>query len=283
MIKVNFSAAIHAPKQRVWYILWEKSFYEQWTSLFSEGSTVKTDGWKEGSMVQFLGPKENGMVSMVVANKPNEYMSFRHLGIVKDGVEDTTSDEATGWAGAMENYTLKEENGITVLTVEMETTEEYKDYFNNKWPKALAKVKELSEAKTMITVTAKVNVTIDTVWDSWTNPAHIVNWNNASDDWHTPKASNDLRKDGRFTFTMAAKDGSFSFDFGGTYTSVEPKQKISYIMDDGRVATILFEQNGGSVSITETFQAEHIHSLEMQEAGWQAILNNFKKYTEGLI
>ena len=283
MIKVNFSAAIHAPKQRVWYVLWEKSFYEQWTRLFAEGSTVKTDGWKEGSMVQFLGPNENGMVSMVVANKPNEYMSFRHLGIVKDGVEDTTSDEATGWAGAMENYTLKEENGIIVLTVEMETTEEYKDYFNNKWPKALAKVKELSEAKTMITVTATVNVTIDTVWDSWTNPAHIVNWNNASDDWHTPKASNDLRKDGRFTFTMAAKDGSFSFDFGGTYTSVEPKQKISYIMDDGRVATILFEQNGGSVSITETFQAEHIHSLEMQEAGWQAILNNFKKYTEGLI
>ena len=177
MIKVNFSAAIHAPKQRVWYILWEKSFYEQWTRLFAEGSTVKTDGWKEGSMVQFLGPNENGMVSMVVANKPNEYMSFRHLGIVKDGVEDTTSDEATGWAGAMENYTLKEENGITALTVEMETTEEYKDYFNNKWPKALAKVKELSEAKTMITVTAKVNVTIDTVWDSWTNPAHIVNWN----------------------------------------------------------------------------------------------------------
>ena len=283
MIKVNFSAAIHAPKQRVWYVLWEKSFYEQWTRLFAEGSTVKTDGWKEGSMVQFLGPNENGMVSMVVANKPNEYMSFRHLGIVKDGVEDTTSDEATGWAGAMENYTLKEENGITVLTVEMETTEEYKDYFNNKWPKALAKVKELSEAKTMITVTAKVNVTIDTVWDSWTNPAHIVNWNNASDDWHTPKASNDLRKDGRFTFTMAAKDGSFSFDFGGTYTSVEPKQKISYIMDDGRVANVWFEQEGNAVKITEEFQAENIHSPEMQEAGWQAILNNFKKYTEGLI
>ena len=283
MIKVNFSAAIHAPKQRVWYVLWEKSFYEQWTRLFAEGSTVKTDGWKEGSMVQFLGPNENGMVSMVIANKPNEYMSFRHLGIVKDGVEDTTSDEATGWAGAMENYTLKEENGIIVLTVEMETTEEYKDYFNNKWPKALAKVKELSEAKTMITVTAKVNVTIDTVWDSWTNPAHIVNWNNASDDWHTPKASNDLRKDGRFTFTMAAKDGSFSFDFGGTYTSVEPKQKISYIMDDGRVANVWFEQEGNAVKITEEFQAENIHSPEMQEAGWQAILNNFKKYTEGLI
>jgi len=81
---------------------------------------------------------------------------------------------------------------------------------------------------------------------------------------------------------MAAKDGSFSFDFGGTYTSVEPEQKISYIMDDGRIAEILFEQDGSNIKITEIFQAENIHSLEMQEAGWQAILNNFKKYTESL-
>lgn len=283
MIKITFSAAIHAPKQRVWYVLWEKSFYEQWTSLFAEGSTVKTDGWKEGTKVLFVDPNNSGMLSIVAANKPYEFMSFRHIGMVNNGVEDTESEAVKSWAGATENYTLKEEGGFITLTVDMEVTEEHKDYFNTTWPKALEKIKELAEAKTMITVTATVNVTIDTVWDSWTNPAHIVNWNNASDDWHTPKASNDLRKDGRFTFTMAAKDGSFSFDFGGTYTSVEPKQKISYIMDDGRVATILFEQNGGGVSITETFQAEHIHSLEMQEAGWQAILNNFKKYTEGLI
>ena len=282
MIKVTFSAAIHAPKQRVWYVLWEKSFYELWTGIFSEGSTVKTEGWKEGSKVQFLDPKGNGIVSMVAANKLYDFMSFQHLGVVKEGVEDTTSEEVKGWAGAMENYTLKEENGSTVLTVEMETTEEYKDYFNTTWPKALEKIKELAEAKSMITVSTTVSSPIEKVWESWTHPAHIVNWNNASDDWHTPKATNDLRKDGRFSFTMAAKDGSFSFDFGGTYTAIDPQQKISYIMDDGRVAEVLFEQDGSHVKITEEFQAENIHSLEMQEGGWQAILNNFKKYTESL-
>ncbi|MBK9381093.1 MAG: SRPBCC domain-containing protein [Chitinophagaceae bacterium] len=134
----------------------------------------------------------------------------------------------------------------------------------------------------MITVSTIINVPIEKVWDSWTDPAHIVNWNNASDDWHTPRAVNDLRKDGRFIFSMAAKDGSFSFDFGGTYTAIDPKKKISYIMDDGRVADVLFEQNDSSVTITEIFQAENIHSLDMQEAGWQTILNNFKKYTEKL-
>jgi uncharacterized protein YndB with AHSA1/START domain len=165
----------------------------------------------------------------------------------------------------------------------MDTTEEYKDFFSNTWPKAMDKIKELAEAKIMITVSAIVNGPIEKVWDSWTKPEHIVNWNHASDDWHTPKASSDLQKDGRFTFTMEAKDGSFSFDFGGIYTAVDPQKKISYIMDDGRVADVLFESDGDSVSITETFQAENIHSIEMQEAGWLAILNNFKKYTESLI
>lgn len=282
MIKLTLSATIYAPKQRVWYVLWEKSFYEQWTSLFAEGSTVKTDGWKEGTKVLFVDPNNSGMLSIVAANKPYEFMSFRHIGMVNNGVEDTESEAVKSWAGATENYTLREESGFITLTVEMEITEEYKDYFNTTWPKALDKIKELSEAKTMITVSTTVNSPIEKVWDSWTSPAHIVNWNNASDDWHTPKAANDLHKDGRFTFTMAAKDGSFSFDFGGTYTSVEPEQKISYIMDDGRIAEILFEQDGSNIKITEIFQAENIHSLEMQEAGWQAILNNFKKYTESL-
>lgn len=109
-----------------------------------------------------------------------------------------------------------------------------------------------------------------------------MNWNHASEDWHTPKAVNDLRKEGRFIFIMAAKDGSFSFDFGGSYTAIDPQKKISYTLDDGRVADVLFEQNGSRVTITKIFQAENIHLLDMQEAGWQAILNNFKKYIEKL-
>nr|MBA2421736.1 SRPBCC domain-containing protein [Chitinophagales bacterium] len=117
----------------------------KWTGAFQEGSYAETDNWKEGSKVLFLDGKRNGMVSQVAANRPNEFMSFKHLGEVKDGVEDTTSEKVKQWTGGMENYTLKETNGVTELQVEMDITEEYKDYFANTWPKALEQVKALSE------------------------------------------------------------------------------------------------------------------------------------------
>ena len=145
MEKINFSTSINAPKEKVWKVLWEDSNYRNWTSVFAEGSYAKTDNWKEGSKVLFLDGKGSGMVSMVAANKPHEFMSFRHLGVVKEGVEDITSEQVKEWAGALESYTLNGTNGKTQLTVEMDITDEFKDYFNNTWPKALEKVKELSE------------------------------------------------------------------------------------------------------------------------------------------
>ena len=145
MEKINFSTSINAPKEKVWKALWEDSNYRNWTSVFAEGSYAKTDNWKEGSKVLFLDGKGSGMVSMVAINKPNEFMSFKHLGIVKDGIEDVASKEVKEWAGAVESYTLNGRNGKTELTVEMDITDEFKDYFTNTWPKALEKVKELSE------------------------------------------------------------------------------------------------------------------------------------------
>lgn len=132
----------------------------------------------------------------------------------------------------------------------------------------------------MITVKAIVNAPIEKVWDFWITPAHIMQWNNASDDWHTPASVNDLRVGGKFTSTMAAKDGSFSFDFGGTYTAVEKHKLIEYILEDGRKVEIQFSSNGVETTITESFDPETQNPHEMQAAGWQAILNNFKKYTE---
>src|SRR6476620_5813324 len=120
MKKLNFSTHINASKEKVWNTLWNDATSRAWTSAFAEGSYVKTDNWKEGTKVLFLDPDDNGMVSMVAKNKPNEYMSFKHLGEVKKGVEDTGSERMKGWAGAMENYTLKEENGKTILFVEMD-------------------------------------------------------------------------------------------------------------------------------------------------------------------
>ncbi|MFN0014709.1 MAG: VOC family protein [Saprospiraceae bacterium] len=134
--------------------------------------------------------------------------------------------------------------------------------------------------KASITVQSTVLVPVEKIWRLWTEPDHIVHWNNASDDWHTPKAVNDLRPGGRFVFTMAARDGSFSFDFGGTYDEILEHQRIAYTMDDGRKATVTFATAGASTHLTEEFEAENHHTHEMQRSGWQAILDNFKKYTE---
>jgi len=135
-------------------------------------------------------------------------------------------------------------------------------------------------AKTTITVEATVNAPVEKVWKYWNEPAHITKWCAASDDWHAPHAENDLRKDGNFKTTMAAKDGSFSFDFGGTYTNVEQHKKIEYVMSDGRKVSVTFSADGNKTHVSETFGPEETNSLEMQRSGWQAILDNFKKHTE---
>jgi uncharacterized protein YndB with AHSA1/START domain len=135
---------------------------------------------------------------------------------------------------------------------------------------------------TKITVSAEINAPIEKVWNAWTNPTNIMQWCNASDDWHAPKAENDLRVGGKFSTTMAAKDGSFSFDFEGEYTKVDHHQKIDYSLGDGRTVDITFNSNGNTTSIIETFDAESENPIEMQQGGWQAILNNFKKHVEAL-
>ncbi|SMO53837.1 SRPBCC family protein [Solitalea koreensis] len=145
MEKIKFSISINAPKEKVWKVLWDDATYRKWTSAFAEGSHAVTD-WKEGSKVLFLDGKGSGMVSKVAMNKPNEYMSFEHLGIIKNGVEDTDSEEVKAWAGALENYTLIEADGLTSLAVDMDSNEEYKSYFMETWPNALEQIKRLAES-----------------------------------------------------------------------------------------------------------------------------------------
>lgn len=131
-----------------------------------------------------------------------------------------------------------------------------------------------------ITVSTEVTAPIAKVWETWTSTEHITQWCSASDDWHVPKATNDLRLGGTFMTRMEAKDGSFGFDFGGVYTAVENHRHIAYEMADGRKVAINFERHGERTKITETFDPESQNPLEMQRGGWQAILDNFKKYTE---
>lgn len=134
--------------------------------------------------------------------------------------------------------------------------------------------------KTTITVATTVNAPVEKVWEYWNKPEHITQWNHASDDWHAPYAENDLRPGGIFKTTMAARDGSVSFDFWGTYTNVIVHKLIEYTMGDGRKATVSFTCDGKASEITEAFEAEDINSIELQQGGWQAILDNVKKYTE---
>ncbi|MES1217227.1 MAG: SRPBCC family protein [Bacteroidota bacterium] len=133
---------------------------------------------------------------------------------------------------------------------------------------------------TTITVESTVNAPVEKVWQFWTRPEHITQWNNASDDWHTPFAENDLRIGGKFSSRMEAKDGSFGFDFGVVYDDVKTNELIAYTLGDSRKVKVVFTNLGNSTKVVETFEAESTNSIEMQRGGWQAILDNFKKYTE---
>ncbi len=132
-----------------------------------------------------------------------------------------------------------------------------------------------------ITISTQINTSIEKVWECFNSPEHVVNWNAASDDWHCPKSTNDLRIGGSFNHTMAAKDGSFSFDFEGVYNDIKTNESIAYSLADGRQILVTFEKSGDGVIVTEVFDAETENPIEMQQAGWQAILDRFKAYVEG--
>ena len=134
--------------------------------------------------------------------------------------------------------------------------------------------------KIKITIESTIKAPISKVWKYWTEPVHITKWNNASDDWHTPFAENDVKTGGNFKFRMEAKDGSFGFDFGGTYDLVVNNELMEYTIGDGRKVKVEFIENGNHTQVTEIFEAEDQNSAEMQRNGWQAILDNFKKYVE---
>lgn len=131
-----------------------------------------------------------------------------------------------------------------------------------------------------ITVTAVINAPIEKVWQYYNSPEHITKWAFASDDWEAPHAENDVRIGGKFVTTMAAKDKSMQFDFGGTYTEVKEHELLAYTMGDGRKVTVIFKPEDDSVKVTVTFDMEHENTREKQVEGWQAILNNFKKHVE---
>lgn len=138
----------------------------------------------------------------------------------------------------------------------------------------------MEENKINITVQSTIYAPVEKVWNYWTSPEHITQWYNASDDWHSPRAENDVQVGGKFSTRMEAKDGSFGFDFNGIYGEIKTNELISYTIEGGRKVSITFSENGNETIVTETFEAENENPIDMQRAGWQAISDNFKKYVE---
>ena len=137
-----------------------------------------------------------------------------------------------------------------------------------------------SKENKMVFVSAEINAPVEKVWKFWTTPDDIIQWNSASDDWHTLRAENDLRVGGKFNARMEAKDGSMGFDFEGEYVNVIINQKIEYVLGDGRKVKVVFTVLSDRTEVVETFETENKNPIQMQRDGWQAILDNFKKYVE---
>ncbi|MEO6540890.1 MAG: SRPBCC domain-containing protein, partial [Ferruginibacter sp.] len=167
--KVNFSIDINAPKEKVWNALWDNENYKTWTTAFSEGSHAVSD-WNEGSKILFLDGKGSGMYSTIAKKTVNEQMSFRHIGEVKDGKEQPLDEKTKAWSGGLETYTLKESDGITTVTVDLDVPGDFMDYFTTTFPKALQAVKEIAEDKARITIETSVKAPLEKVWEYWNSP-----------------------------------------------------------------------------------------------------------------
>jgi len=225
----------------------------------------------------------NEAVSLMVNCKDQQEVDFLWEKLTTDGGEESQC----GW--------LKDKFGVSWQIIPTEMFQLFSDPDPARVQRAmgammqmkkldLAKMKAAADdpaARPVVTIEAIVDAPLEKVWDFWSAPKHIMQWNSASPDWHTPRAENDLRKGGSFSSRMEAKDGSFGFDFGGVYDEVIDNQLIEYTMGDGRKVSVHFtKMEDGSTHVMESFEAESQNPVDMQRQGWQSILDNFKKYVE---
>lgn len=284
MQKLHLEMDINSDINKVWNTVIGKTTYPIWAKAFDLNSDVEGE-WKEGEKLHFVGgeKKEFGMVSILEKVTEPTFISIRHIGQLKDGVEDLTSEEVKKWSGMHENYTLVDKGGITTFHLDMDIDEEYYEMMKNMWVIAIGRLKLLCEKGEIlaINIQADVKADIEKVWDMWTSPMHITKWAFADPSWEAPSAVNNLEVHGRFSTRMQERaNPQNGFEFGGVYAAVEKPNIIKYFMDDGRFVDIVFTQNGEIVHISQTFDAEQMNSPELQRSGWQSILDNFKKYVE---
>ena len=279
MTRKDFEILIDARPDIIWFCLWDLYHYRIWTGTFCEGSYAVTDNWEEGTRVHFLTPEGKGMYSDISLHLPEQAMIFTHQGIIENFRE---IPGATSWTGAREQYSLKDSDNQIRLHVQLDLDENHLAYFEQVFPPALQRIKELAE-NPVITISEEINKSPQLVWKWFTQPEHIIHWNAASDDWATVAAQVDLQEGGRFCYRMEALDQSAGFEFCGTFTRIVPNVAIHYKIDDGRTVEILFTETPNGTCITERFQPENINDPFEQRDGWQQILTRFRNYATSML
>ena len=280
MKRLQFEVEIAASCECVWFALWDEAHYARWTRVFAAGSRAVSD-WGVGAEIEFLSAEGAGLYSRIERNAPFSEIFFTHLGAVTNGVRTAFGAESAGLIGAQENYILSVWGEGTRLIVELDTLPDHVAYFQEMFPKALALAKEAAE-NMCILVEATLDAPLARVWDAWTSPEHIVQWNFASEEWHCPSATNNLQVGGVFSYRMEARDGSFGFDFKGLYLDVLPQEKIIYDLGEDRLVVISFSTSGNKTMVLQAFVPETQNALSLQKQGWQSIMNNFVKHVETL-
>jgi uncharacterized protein YndB with AHSA1/START domain len=271
-----YKQIIKTSKETLWQQLFEANSYTVWATAFSHGSYTKGT-MQQGQQMQYLDTAGNGLASVIKDCVVNESLIIEHHYEVKNFEIDSTKQD---WYGMQEIYRLNKINDEeTELELSIVSIESFLAYFDATLPNAISTIQWLCE-KNIISIAAEINAPLDKVWNCYTEPQHLMKWNFATPEWHCPKANADLQVGGKFSQTMAAKDGSFSFDFEGVYTEVVANTKLAYTMSDGRDASILFIDMGQYIRVIISFEPEQQNPRELQMAGWQAILNSFKKYAE---
>lgn len=287
MKTIQSTIQIQAPAEKVWQVLWNTSTNRQWARAFGEGMYYSSD-WEEGGKVTLSNEEGTGGFGVIEKKIPNQLLRIREKGWIENwkalpiDYSVPVNGKNLKWEAGIGEYRLTENDGETELQVEIELGDDWAMILAPVFPAALKLIKEIAEGTAVLEVKTDVLIPIETAWKLFNDPAHIVNWNSASPDWHTPTASNDIRTGGKFSYRMEARDGSFGFDFNGEYTHVEAPEAMEYVMEDGRKASVQFSPVENGTRITTRFDAENSNSLDLQQYGWQAILDNFKKYAENL-
>jgi len=281
MKRIELRHCFNTTPQWLWEMIVDVDHYRYWTTAFSQGSTFIGD-WSQGSRIRFVMDDEtgnfSGMISEVVVNDWPTIISVKHIGLVMNGIEDTESEQAKFWTPAYENFTLRPE-GLDQcwFIMTQDIPESVEAEFIENWKLIEERLKSIELTTYPITIQSTSTLSSEQLWERLTQSELVKKWNFASEDWHCPKAENDLRIGGEFHYEMAAKDESMSFDFWGIYTLIEKNRSLHFTLGDHRKVSIELHDKPYGCLVIERFEPEKENSFHLQRLGWQAILNNLTK------